>query len=460
MKIPSLLFIILLSVSGYAQVIKRAANGKARIPAKRLDYTLGTNIFAEFGWTKPDVKSKAITLSSKSFVFDGVEYSLSESSEGELMLSDGKGYSFTSKLSKSKKDIYYDKSILLIKDTVKYRWVSHQEYRMENRLVTKTRPATRYQYDFVSKTTRTVYYQESYSVMEQHYVPYTSWRWESYHEYALNIPVYNYYSLKLKDYTQLFVYEIQEQGEIKYFLQNPSYISAQDEAKINYIVVDNTCSGDYSGKENIILFNTWNPYSQSSSYKSMPYFRENSWYKSAYLYEEYFYEVSVTADSLILHNKNDEFKNEKRKGKLSITNMPEKAEIQINGREYSLKNDRPYNCEYGLFTIRIVRKGYLDFEKSFVVNESSSENTIRFEETNPAIVFKIKDNVLSEYFLEVSNKSGYSRIYHNTDEVNLPEGENTIEIYSQGYSFKKVIVAEPGKEQIFDFQEEIEKKKE
>jgi hypothetical protein len=443
-----------------AQTIKRWSGGKKEISSRQIAVKPRQNIFNDFGWSKPDIKSMEIDLKNDyKFSFKGNFVTLSKLPNDQMNLTYGNDSSLKAKKKTSKGDIYHNRNALQLKVIQRQRWVSYQVNELQRRPVTKYRTVATYEYNG-SLSTKTVYKTESYTDWESHYVPVTKWKWEYYNDYVLVIPNYEYYSFLLADSSQLFVYEVSNNGENNYYLQNVSYLSAVDEEGINHILIDGNVNGVYTDIQDQLFFNSWNPYSEKSSYRKVSFFRENNWYTLNYLKDEYFISTHVENGVLSLNYKNDEYTDSEERGSVSFTNFPTDASVEINGKRYSIKSSKKaYKSEYGFFKIKVSRPGYLDFEKTYTVDKNNLNQTIDYELTSQAATLEIKNIYVDDYFIVVTGEN-YYKTYYNKNNINIPAGENKIEIYTNGSAFTYSLNAEVGKSIDFDFEAEIQKKKE
>jgi hypothetical protein len=447
---------VIISVCLHAQTIKRWSGGKQEIKDQQLPFSIHSDIFADYGWMKPEAGSRPVDLSSGSsaFTFNGKEFKLTNEGNGDLTL-EGNGTKLSATKEKTKGRYYYSKAKLKLVPVIRYRWVSHYTTTAQTLPVVRYRTVTSYQYDYASKTSRPVSRQESYVSYETRWVPKTDWRWESYTTYEYDIPEYHIYSYRLPDSTHLIVYEDSAAAGSKYYIQNASYVKATDESGTNYILTDDDMNGSYTDPTDKIVFNSWNPYQKNSSFRRLRFFKENSWFTLKYLLEEYFVDIELSGGQLTLNYANSKYNEAKGKGKVHFVNVPKNAEVLINGRNY--KPRETYKSEYGVFKVTIKQKNYLDYVTTYVIDDSAKEQTVSYQVTGGAAPFTIKNIFAEDYFVTVTNASGYGRTYHNTSDINVPPGDTQIEIYTDGFTTVYDGSFKAGEPVEYDFEAEVKK---
>jgi hypothetical protein len=446
----------LLAFATRAQTIHRWKSNSKEIKSNELTYQVYSNIFNDYGWTYPDIKCREIPLNKDGYRFDfkGSSYDIIKSSEEIVTVSKNGNIIASASRQKSRNDIYYNKKLLKLKAVTRSRWVSHTYYRSTMTAVTRYRPVTNYVYDYNTKSSHPVYSQQAYTALESHLTPYSVMEWQNYTEYVIDIPVYEHFSFTLNDSSHFIIYD----AGGHYYLQNTSYAIARDDDKVNYVLVDNNQNGSFTDEDDEIMFNTWNPFNKSSKFRSSIYFRENAWQTIGYLAATEFLLVDISGSKLTIDNKNDKYIGGGDKGRLYVENLPDKTTCFINGEKYHL-NDRKrgFKTEYGIFNLKISKPGFLDFDTTYTVNESNENIKITYRETGKASEFTIKNLYSKNYYVTVKNPSGYSKTYHNINKINIPEGKNEIEIYTDGNSIPFQASSSAGEEIVYDFEAELKK---
>jgi hypothetical protein len=336
------------------------------------------------------------------------------------------------------------------------RW--RRSVKTEQKIVTVIRyvPESYTAYEGGKSVTRTRSVPRTTTEMQTVYTPF--WEWTISRELQCKIPVYNYFSCVL-DGHQIYIYQLQDtvSGVFNYYFQNASYISAEDASGTDYLLVDRNADGAYTGNEDIFLVNTWNPYLEKSKFIEADGFLENFWYDIKFLKEEYFVDFQYVKDSLNVHAEND-IESNRKPGKIVITNIPDNTtKLYINDRSYRcLLGTNSYKSETGKYKLRLIRKGYLDFDTVFTIFQKAPTMHISYKETGKAGIFKAVNLSSENYFITAYHQAnGYKKIVHNQDFLNLPEGDYLISIHSSNYSIEREIVIVESQETTIDVEDQI-----
>ncbi len=453
MKLLLIGLCFLYSYSMQSQKIRRWNLGTNEVASKRMKFSFESNIFENYSWTKPDINSKEFEFLKGSFhfTFEGMRMQLSLNSDSSMTLMNDRGYKQEALLKRSDGDVYCNKQEVKLKMQPRQRWVSTLSFVMESVPVQQSRMVTSYQYNAATGTSTPVYRTEYYSTYQFRSVPRTTWSWQTYYDYVLEIPNYDYFSFFIDEDTQILVYRI----EGIYYIQNPSFILGTDEDGVNYLLSDNNCNGKYTDTEDKVLFNSWNPYLKDSKYKKVPFVKGNSWYDLDFLLNEYFLSFEIEDDLLTLSNENDEYKDSEEYGKLTLTNLPDKAKIKINGKYYRNKRKGIYKTEYGVFKIVIENNGHLSYEKAYIINEEHPEVTIEYVPQPEAAVISVKNIFTDDFFVSVKGENDYERTYFGKRKIHVPKGDLTVEVYCEGSSILMDFSLKPNEIGIFDFEKEL-----
>lgn len=457
------LVVLVLMLSTYpikAQTIKRWTGGKEEISAKQMSVEQRLSIFNEYLWLSPDLNSVSLNITNNeaTHMWKGNLCSFSLKKDGEMTFR-SKDQEITSPRIRSNKNLYYSKQALRYKPEVRHRWVAQHHHESKPVVVYKTRTVYKSQYDYYSKTSKSVAVTENYSTIEYRNSIRTEWKWQSYTNYVLDIPEYSYYSFKTEDSTIVYVYEIEEGSSKKYYLQHASYLLGKDNDGIYYVITDSDHNGYFFDDKDQILFNSWNPFREDTKYKRVRFFSENNWYTLDHLKNDYM--LTVYSDSnkvLHLEYANSMYADIDKKGKVLFTNIPEDATLTVNGKKYKVgKAEKQFNCEYGLFKVNISKAGNLDFETTYLLNDSLLRQTINYTEMPEAIDAKILNIFADDYMVTISSKNGYSHSCFNTNSFKLPIGENTISISTGGFTLVQQVETKVGDKLEIDFESELQK---
>jgi hypothetical protein len=445
--------------SAQTKLIRRWSKGKTEMTDKSLRYTQRANIFKDYKWTYPDVKSHPLDFSKGSCEFEFAGQVITASLEGanKMKITAPAGVGATAEEQLSKGDMYYDKSALRMKAISIPTWTSYTTFVSQPTSVMRTRPVTSYTYQNGHSVAQTRY--ESYMTTEYRMMPQTSWRYVNNTTWVPDIPKYPYYSFPLNDSLNLVIYKA---ADNKYFCQNSSYLIATDENKINHIFIDANANGEFLDDADKVIFNSWNPHSKTSAFKSAGSFHDNKWYDIKSLREYHFltFQQDKASHSLAIAYENSQFAGTKDVGQVHFKKMLPRTKLFINGDEYKVKNDgtATYRCQFGKFSVRIARDGYMDFETIYTLDSSHHYKIIAYEPTVKAGKLTIEDIYLNKYFVSVEGENGYSRSYTNTSTLNLPTGKNTVSIYSEGFTLTKELDITAGQALTLNFEKEATEK--
>ena len=427
----------------------------------------GKNIFNDYLWTAPNINSIEIKFEdNRSVVNSGLlEYEFVIM--GNNITLKNNNMNMTSVESISKNTYYYDMQVLKLKTIQQQRWVPYTTHELQTVPVMKTRtvPVTTIGANGMPSTS---FRTETYSDMETRTVPVTKYRWETYYTKTLDIPEYKYYRFDINDEITFLLYKIEVSGETKYYLQNVAYkyvvypgegYFGDKEMKI--IFTDNDSNGLFFDSIDNMYFNSWNPYNKKSKYIPVKGFIENKWYSLKYVEKNkmLIFDYDENYDTLSIGNLNDNYVGNKMTGRLIINNLKnKKAVLYLNGNKYrTTKVETGRKCEYGKYVLRIVNPGFNDYETVFEINYNNPEVVIDYKEPDKAGVLKI-ENIFSDNFsVSVLTEKTEEKIYNNQKEISILEGPCEIEIYYDGFIYRKKLDVKCGMEYILDFEEELKK---
>lgn len=428
------------------------------------------SIFNDYDWTTPNVGSIEIAFNNEVSDFTMCEtgYQLTRNGEVLILENPESGYKSESVIKKSNGDYYYNIRNLKEVTKVNHRWVPKTTYEYQSTPVHKTRQVPVTSTDALGNTT-TSFRTEFYIDYEYRYVPVTSWVWEAYTTTSIEIPDYEYYEFDLENDLKILVYKVESNGIRKYYLQNVSYkyvhINGNDlfgKNELRIILIDSNSNGSYFDSTDSILFNSWNPYSKESRYKSVKGFIDNKWYNLSYVEKNKLlvFDYDKDRNMLNINNLNSEYAGVKDTGEFTISNIQnEKSKMYLNGNKYEIFNmfgkNIKYKCEYGKYVLRVSNPGFKDFETTFEINEENPSININYVEQDKSGILKIKKIFSDNFSVIVTAEGAEEKIYTNQTEISVPDGESNIEIYYDGFVFQKRINVESESEFILDFEEEI-----
>lgn len=422
--------------------------------SRSLEKVSNKSIFNDFLWTTPP--TSAIEIESE-FFFNNEAYSFEVNNEQLTIFKDDKKFEF-SKM-KSDGEIYPNTDFLEPTTKIVTKWVPKTRTVTETVPVQKTRtvPVTSFNADGTSSTS---FQTEFYTDFETRFVTKTEWVWESYSELSYKVPRFEYFNVEIDSNTNFYIYVIND----KYYLQNPSYLLCKEmnqsfwgEKEVNLIFIDSNANGIFLEEDDHILFNIWNPYDPDSSYKEISYLMDNKWYYLDTLKKELYLEFSMDADLINISYLNEEFIGNEKSGTLTINGIENlQTKTYVNGKKYNIKNNKPFNIEFGQFNIKVILANHVDYFDSFRIDDQNQHHIIKYNITEPAALLKIKNIFSNNYFVNISN-STYNKTYYKLKEINLPYGENFVEINVNGFSLKKTINVSSSEEIEIDFEDEIQK---
>jgi hypothetical protein len=362
-----------------AQTITRGAYARIFPDNLRMDFTVKPDIFRDYWWSFPDIKSKEIQFNNNEFdlLFKSRNYRFSLEKYDTLKVTDDEGNNYYSGLENSHNDIYYDKHILPLK--------------------TDTSPST-------------------------------GLPWQR----IVDVPEYQFFNIVLPDGSNLILYR----DKRKYYLQNISYIFCRDEDRSGIIFVDNDVNGSYNDPADGVIFFTLNKF-----YHDFRVIQEGIWYSERYLRNNYFISFGFEGDKLNIINRNDPYYNNRAKGTIKFKNLPAGACVIINGQRYASLNNRSpgYSCQFGLYHIEISQKGHLDFDTAMLIDSMVPERVITYPGTPPCAFMKIKNNYHGVYSVLITDTSGYRKCFINKRRINIPQGHITFEVQSGEFEFRESI---------------------
>jgi hypothetical protein len=420
----------------FGQVIDRWA-GNADFQTLTLKAEKREDIFEQFWWTYPGLEK--IKIEGQQFEFKGHKYHIKPNDQ-EMQIYEGENL-ITSVSKNVSNKIYFDKKSLT-KDLVESEhWVQETKFVPKSILLTKVKGNTIYRH------------------YETHIYPETELKWKKVKDSTLLIPYVAYYWFRIGK-EELFIYERKnEETQLpEYYFQHPGYIIAHDSEGSYYLLADRNGNGKYTDNQDMVLFNSWNPYLKSSTFRQLKGFLENHWYDMQFLQEDMFLEFNLSDDfsQLIISSRNSESPGT-GKSKLIVENVPVNSRLYINDKAYpTISGTNSYNTKSGFFKLRIVRHGYLDFDTLYSVSAKMPEVIIPYKETEKSGKVKVVYVLEGDYYVIVDNDTEQSRkVFCNVEMLNLPEGKNTVTIYMYGLSFEKKFDILQNQEYTFNLEEEM-----
>lgn len=449
--------LILLPVLSQAQKIKRNRQLQGILDSTELKLIRNQDLFQDYGWLKPDIRSKQIDLStgSRDVSIGHASIQIEQVDSGLKLVYNG--VEQVSQLEKCN-NCYYDINILKLKPVVTTRWVPVTTYQMQMVPVPKTRMVTRYQYNSSTGTSQAVYTTESYTAYESRSVPKTTYQYQTTTTYVLDIPITSVYRFKdvITENDQILIYEIGDDKKT-HFLQPISYVMATTEDKVNYVFIDSDVNGSFLDDMDKVVFNTWNPFSKDSNFRRMAHFKENRWYPISELKNNYFIEFNLLNENTIYStNRNNKFKDVKGYGSLSVNGAPEDAYMMVNNRNFK-KLSKKYKCQFGCYLVTLKRPGYLDHSESVCVTKENPDVTVNFKQTLTGKEVAVNNLFSTDYFITVKSEDGAEYNYYRQNKFQVPDEQITISIDNNGYVLEQAFDMDTIAELTIDYESEIKK---
>lgn len=448
-------FVVLISfllVSCMTNQIVRWPSKSDEQKSRYLEKKSNKSIFKDFLWTTPPVTSRKI---ENNFKFNDEDFTFNIINKQLLLIRNGNELKFD--LIKSENNIYPNTEYLQSTTKTVQKWVPKTTTLPETVPVQKTRtvPVTTFGPNGAASTS---FNTEYYTDFETRFVTKTDWVWEFETIKSYTIPDFDFYNIELDNEINFYIYNINNE----YFLQNPSYLLCKEtnksfwgEKEVNLIFIDSNANGIFLEMDDQILFNTWNPYDPNDTYSEISYLMDNQWYYGEVLKNDLYLDFSIKNNLIYISYLNEKYIGNENLGSLTVTGIDMlKADIFLNGKKYNIKNDKAFKTEYGFFNMRIFLKNHVDYYDSFVVDDVNPDKVIKYKFTEPATLLKITNIFSKNYFVTINNKLGM-KTYYNLKEINIPYGENEIDINVNGFSLKKNITASRPDTIEIDFEKEI-----
>lgn len=414
----------------FGTTIKRWNETKKEPYNKSIPLQIKSNIFDDYAWTKPPFTAIFLETDEQynaSFKWKNNNYVLN-TNDSILSITAPEGKIIIGSNQKST-NLYFDAKHLTKGKKEVEQWIYKTVYKkLYYPEVSKVANSIEQRNEKGEYNTTTYYtYITNYTVK---YEPTTNWVYKAAPSESNIIPSYDITVFNMGNNEQLIIYKVMEDSSISYYLQNPSYISATDNENVNHIIVDLNANGCYFDNEDIIYFNTWNPYSRNSKYKQEKQIKENEWFTFEYLNQNFFLQYSANSDftQVLCKNENDEYLKSNKKGCVQFHKLPVGAEIYINGTLYDI-GEKITRSEYGRFNTIIKAKGSLDYQRTYRLDDKRPYRHITYKPQDPAGTVEL-NNTKSSVFVEVSNKDAYFKQHINSTKISVPIGKIRLRILS------------------------------
>jgi len=221
------------------------------------------------------------------------------------------------------------------------------------------------------------------------------------------------------------------------------------------MLIDANADGQYAGDQDRVLFNTWNPYVKNSTHSELPGITDNIWFDVKWLREDRLmgFTIDKTAKTVFVSNANSRYIKVSSKGKIAVSGLNSKEMVvYLNGGSYGIPSSGLFenNIEYGIYNIRIRRKGYLDFTQTFEVNDQNPMVKIAYTDTQKAGTFVLV-HAFKQWKLSASDGINSPVTVYNANELSLLPGKYAITIIGDGVNIQKDVEFELGQTLTYNF---------
>lgn len=416
------------------------------------------SVFSGFLWTTPDLRAREV---SGSFTFNGSEYRMTDKAGTLTVTSDSVTKDFELVTSNA---VYRDLSALAPQTVTRHRWVPRTKVVHETIPVTKTRMVPHTSFD-AKGNAHTTMQTEFYTDWETRMVTKTEWEWESYQERFYLIPESKYYDVSFPNGDRFYIYRVERNGAVSYYLQNPTYYLAREtneslfgEKDVAVMFVDANADGSFLDDEDAVLFNVWNPYDKGSHYRSLSQVMDNQWYSIAEMKSDYFLSFFISGDSLRIVYENEGFVENKNRGSFVIDySIEDDIECFLNGKKYSCKSGKPRPIEYGKYRLVVKNPSKLDYEEVFLVDADHPLHTVTYVAPTEAATVTLEHIYAKRYRVSVKS-DGYNKSFENQKVFCVPLGKSIITVFVDGFQLVKELDLITTEKIVIDFESEISKK--
>lgn len=195
--------------------------------------------------------------------------------------------------------------------------------------------------------------------------------------YRINIPRYHVFSFEMENGNNIVVYKTTDvTGDTQFTAQNISYIKYIDDKGRASVLLDSDCNGTYTEDEDQIIHNV----ESVNKYVKVNQFPVDNPSVSSIKEAEFVSSLDIKMDNnkISLLSRNKKFP-DKGAGKLILKDLPAKATININGKNFvSRYSAKKLRCQYGRYRLKITAPGHDDFVRTFEVNGTNKEQVISF----------------------------------------------------------------------------------
>jgi hypothetical protein len=425
-----------------AQTIKLNRGLAGVIDTTQLTLQRKRDIFTDYDWLRPDVKSQPLALAGGAATATYAGQTLAFQLAGDSLVLTAGGRRQAAHL-ETRTDCYPNLARLKLRPVTVSMMVPQYSMSMVTVPVIQYRSVTTYSYNASTHTSQSHTSSQSYTTYQSRYTPRTTYTYRPSTTYKLDVPEAKVYAFRdvLAPGDEFLVYRATEGGQTAYYVQSVSYLQATTAGGINYLLLDQDGNGSFFDAQDQVAFNTWNPYKKSAVFRSLRYFKGNRWYSHAYLKDQHFISLVPDAALATLHSQdlNRAYYAGRQHGELTFANLPEDCTLEIGGESYPYRKfKKGIDCRYGHYNLLVKRPGYLDYRQTVEVSAATPKPLVQYpsaQATGKPV--KLSNIFSNNYFVTVSDDQGYEATYFNTRDFVAPARAVKTEVDNEGHTYEQ-----------------------
>jgi len=435
------------------------------------------DIFKDFLWSQPPSYAQKVyfTRNQLKIPFKKGILNFTRKANGMIILRNNKLKIAVSPVKTTGK-YYYNLDELTWRTVYKLNKVLISYWVTENRPITNTKveykkvpvQKKRQVYDADRKAMRTEFYtdweNQSTSKSSIKYkdvrVMKTKWVNKQMTVASLIIPSYTIYHFDTGNNNTFLLYKIVDSKGPHYYFQNISYYSTfyhirtasgkTDSVKL--IFLDGNQNGKYDDPEDYVLFNTRKLKNKRLKCIKIGGFASNQWINLKWLAKESFISIKVHSEKKKVNfiNANNTYLQNKKRGRIKITGLPEKGLLRINGKQYKYNDSFNAKIEYGHYKVNIHQYGCFDKKVYFVINKKNPVFTWHYEKPDPAVTLKVNSTRFETFKFTAKNSKNRKWFVFNKNRLTIPPGKYLFILNDSKNYFIKTGIVKGGEIWIFD----------
>lgn len=463
-----LVFGLLLNLLSCASLVTRSADRNLARADRSLSMEFRNDIFDDFLWLSPPSYGKKLVFEGAAAHLDFAGHALAFTlvNNEVLALAEDGGLPVRALMSDSE-DHYYNLDLLHWKTVLRWKHVSETHMVNEQVMVMVTEMQTSFRsvYDANSKSYHTETVQVPHMVprWESRMVMKTFWVWRQVPVQVLDIPHYDSWRFTTNGGLKIMVYAVPQADGRAWYFQNLSYVQANDELKSIFgskiaaklILLDGNQDGFFDGDEDLLLYNTWNPYDQSSTPQEISSYSDNRWQSLQSLAEDSFlsFHVLPSHNRLQINNANSPFLASRKNGDIVISKLPPRALLTINGRHYRVDRKGVFDSaiQFGHYRLTLSEPGYFEWVLRFVVDAKHPFFKGEYSRPQPAATIELVNHGFRSWRLSAKDAQGAESAVSNENRLSLAAGDYSLELAGGESVFSKTLSVKTGEVWIYDF---------